>query len=101
MTNVNYEIEFVSEINVRKAAHRNDLIEYFPTENVISELVLDYGVRNENFQTFYKSLMKQHVDKLNKPVDKFSFQQPFTATEIFPVHNFRSNSSNLQNENQH
>ena len=43
---------------------------------------------------------KQDANR-NKPVDKFSFQQLFTETEFFPVDNFRSNSENTQNENQH
>ena len=41
------------------------------------------------------------IEKLNQPADKFSFQQPFTETEFFPVHNFTSNTDNIQNENQH
>ena len=84
--------------NVRKGAPRNHLIEYFPMENAISELVVDYGSRNENFQPFYKNLMNKQVGKLNKPVDKFSFQQPFTEIEFFPVDNFTSSTDNLQNE---
>ena len=101
MTNVNYEIELVSNKTVKKVAHRNHLIEYFPIENAISELVVDYGLRNENFQPFYKNLMNKQVEKLNKPVDKFSFQQPYTETEFFPVDNFTSNKDNIQNENNH
>ena len=93
MTNVNYEIDFVSNKTVKKVAQRNHLIEYFPIENAISELVVDYGLRNENFHPFF--------EKLNKPVDNFSFQQPFTETEFFPVDNFTSNADNIQNENQH
>ena len=101
LTNVNYEIELVSNKTVKKVAHRNHLIEYFPIENAISELVVDYGLRNENFQPFYKNLMNKQVEKLNKPVDKFSFQQPYTETEFLPVDNFTSNSDNIQNENNH
>ena len=101
LTNVNYEIELVSNKTVKKVAHRNHLIEYFPIENAISELVVDYGLRNENFQPFYKNLMNKQVEKLNRPVDKFSFQQSFTETEFFPVDNFTSNTDNIQNENNH
>ena len=96
MTNVNYEIELVSNKTVKKVAHRNHLIEYFPIENAISELVVDYGLRNENFQPFYEILMNKQVEKLNKPVDKFCFQQPFTETEFFPVDNFTSDTDALQ-----
>ena len=101
LTNVNYEIELVANKTDKKVAHRNHLIEYFPIENGISELVVDYGLRNENFQSFYKNLMNKQIENLNKPVDKFSFQQPFTETEFFPVDNFTSNTDNIQNENQH
>ena len=101
MTKLNYEIELVSNKTVKKVAHRNHLIEYFPIENAISELVVDYGLRNENFQQFYENLTNKQVDKLNKPVDKISFQQPFTETEFFRVDNFTSTSNNTQNENQH
>ena len=45
--------------------------------------------------------MNKQLEKLNKPVDKFSFQQPFTEIEFFPVNNFTSNTDNIQNENQH
>ena len=43
--------------------------------------------------------MNKEVEKLNKPVDKLSFQ-PFTDIEFFPVENFTSNTDNIQNENQ-
>ena len=43
--------------------------------------------------------MNKQIDKLNKPVDKFSFQQLFTETEFFPVDNFMSRSDNTQNIN--
>ena len=101
MTNVNYEIELVANKTVKKVAHRNHLIEYFPIENAISELIVDYGLRNERFRPFYKNLMNKQIEKLNKLVDKFSFQQPFTETEFFPVDNFTSNTDNTQNKNQH
>ena len=65
------------------------------------ELVLDFVLRNESFQPFYEILMKKQIEKLNKPVDKFSFQQPLTETEFFPVDNFSSNTDNIQSENQH
>ena len=54
MTNVNYEIELVSNKTVKKVAHRNHLIEYFPIENANSELVVEYGLRSENFKPFYE-----------------------------------------------
>ena len=79
---VNNEIELVSNRNVKKVAHRNHLIEYFPIANSISELVEDYALRNENFQPFYENLMIKQAVKL-KPVDKFSFQRPFTEIEFF------------------
>ena len=101
LTNVNYEKELVSNKTVKKVAHRNHLIEYFPIGNAISELVVDYGLKNENFQPFYKNLMIKQNEKLNKPVDKFSFQQPYTETEFFPGDNFTSNTDNIQNENNH
>ena len=41
------------------------------------------------------------MKKLNKSVDKFSFQQLFTETGFFPVDNFISNTDNMQNENNH
>ena len=85
----------------KKVAHRNHLVEYFPIENAISEVVVDYCLRNENFQTFHENLMKKEVDKLNKPVGKFSFQQPFIGTEFCPVDNLTSTSNRTQNENQH
>ena len=46
LTNVSYEIELVSNKNVKKVSPRSHLIEYFPIENAISELVVDYGSRN-------------------------------------------------------
>ena len=91
MTNVNYEIELVANRTVKKDAHRNHLIAYFPIKNAISELVVDFGLRNESFQPFYEILMKKQIEKLNKPVDKFSFQQHLTETEFFPADNFSSN----------
>ena len=45
--------------------------------------------------------MNKQVEKLNKPVDKFSFQQPITKIEFFPVDNFTGNTDNIQNESQH
>ena len=101
MTIKNYEIEFASNKNVKKVAHRNHLIEYFPIENAISELVFDQGFGNENFQPFYKNLMNKQVEKLNEPVDKISFQQQFTETEFFSRNNIRSNTDEKQNENHH
>ena len=101
MTNVNYEIELVSNKTVKEVAQRNHLIEYFPIKNAISELVVHYGLRNENFKPFYEKLMNKQIEKLNKPIDKFSFQQPFTETEFFPVDNFTSNTDNMENENNH
>ena len=57
--------------------------------------------QSKKFQPFYKNLMNNQIQKLIKPVDKFSFQQPFTETEFFPVDNFTSKTDNVQNENQH
>ena len=94
MTNVNYEIKLVANETVKK-------VEYLPIENAISELVVGYGLRNESLQPFFENLRNKQIEKLNKPVDKFSFQQPFTETEFFPVYNFTSNTDNIQNENQH
>ena len=73
LTDVNYEIEFVSNKNVKKVAHRKHLIEYFPIESAISELGVDYGLRNENFQPFYQNLMNKQFEKINRPVAKLSF----------------------------
>ena len=41
--------------------------------------------------------MIKQVEKLkNKPVDKFSFQQPLTETEFLPLHTFKRNSVSVQ-----
>ena len=95
LINVIYEIESVSYKNVKMVAYRNHLIAYFPIENAISELVLDFDLRNEQIQQFYRNLMNKKIDKLNKQVDLF------TEYEIVSVDNFTNRSDNVQNKNQH
>ena len=76
-------------------AHRNHLIAYFPIENAISELVLDFDLRNEKIQPFYRNLMNKKINKVNNQVDLF------TENETVSVDNFTSRSDNMQNKNQH
>ena len=91
ITNVNYEIELNSNRDVKKVAHRNHLIEYYPAEETVPQLVDEYGIHNDSLQPFYQNLMNSQLNKLNTPLNKFSFKSheniEFLPTLTLPIDN--------------
>ena len=96
ITNANYEITLDYKPATRKVAHRNHLVEYYPATETIPELTLQYGIDKNNSDTFYNNLMTSQMNKLNCPLNKFSFRGP-TNTEYFPVENFIRRDPPVQN----
>ena len=66
ITNVNYEIRLDSDNNIKKAAHRNHLIENFPVEENATKLVNDYSLKQESYQ-HYKTQQPTQQKIVPKP----------------------------------
>ena len=97
ITNVNYEVTLDSNTSLIKMAHRNHLFEYYPAEETIPELTLEYGIDSNNSDIFYKNLMTSQISKLNSPLTKHSFQNP-CVTEYLPVERISPKVQNLDKE---
>ena len=87
ITNVNYEIELDNDKRVRKVAHRNHLVEYYPAEETLPDLTVQYGINNDSLETFYENLRSSQLKKLNTTVNRYSFQIPM-QTQFWPFTNF-------------
>ena len=85
ITNVNYETTLDKDGNHQKLIHRNHLIEYFPIEENIIDLTTNYGLTNDDKKFFYRGLLESQIDKLNAPLNKFSFQILFEQVEYVIV----------------
>ena len=84
ITNVNCEVELNNDKKVGKVAHRNHLVEYYPAEETLDELTVDYGINSDSLDTFYENIRSSQLKRLNTPVNKFSFKTP-TQTEFSPI----------------
>ena len=87
ITNVNYEIELDNDKRFRNVAHRNHLVEYYPAEETLPDLTVEYGINNDSLETFYENLRSSQLKKLNTPVNRYSFQIPM-QTEFWPITDF-------------
>ena len=70
VTNVNYEIQLDSDQTIKKTAHNNHLIEYFPIEEKAKELVNNYVLKDQSYKPFYENqflngheIMKNYLTK--------------------------------------
>ena len=81
ITNVNYEIALDADPSVTLVAHRNHLVEYFPKEEKLPQLLAEY--QNPRKETFYQNLDQKRLEEMNKPITKETFQGK--PTEFLPV----------------
>ena len=80
ITNVNYEIQLDSDQTIKKTAHRNHLIEYFPIEEKAKELVNDYVSNDQSYKPFYENLKQSRNKIVNTPLTNKSFQSPMGSS---------------------
>ena len=83
LTNVNYEIRLDPDQTIKKRAHRNHLIEYFPIEEKAKELVNDYVLKDQSYKPFYENLMKSWNKIVNTPLTIKSFQTQWVYQNIY------------------
>ena len=80
---VNYEITLDEDNSVQKMVHRNHLIEYYPKEETLPELISNYCPLDDKSKTFYQNFNAERERKLNKILNNGSFK-PFDHVEIPP-----------------
>ena len=68
---------FHDSTDQKKVVHRNHLVEYFPKEQEIDKLVLDYSTNYNDSQAYY-GRFNQHS------INNFNHQQIFAKPEYMP-----------------
>ena len=77
ITKVNYEIALDADPTRTQVVHRNHLVEYFPRDNEIPNLVSNYEkpFNDDKTEHFYNEYAKCRLSHLNQPIDSIVERQ--------------------------
>ena len=77
ITKVNYEIALDADPTRTQIIHRNHLVEYFPRDNELPNLLFNYEkpFNDDKTEFFYNEHAKSRLSQLNKPIDSFVERQ--------------------------
>ena len=82
ITNTTYELREDANPNNVKSTHRNQLIEYFPEEERLLQLITNYAVISRD-SDFYKHLVNSQIEQSNSGKENHSLDvMPFVMTPI-------------------
>ena len=87
ITKVNYEIALDTDPTRTLVVHRNHLVEYFPRDNEIPNLVSNYEkpFNDDKTEHFYYDYAKCRLSHLNQPIDSIVERQRLNDyLPIFP-----------------
>ena len=87
ITKVNYEIALDADPTRTQVIHRNHLVEYFPQDNEIPNLVSNYEkpLNDDRTEHFYNEYAKCLLSHLNQPIDSIVERQHLNDyLPIFP-----------------
>ena len=86
-TKVNYEIAFDADPTKTHVVHRNHLVEYFPSDKELPNLVSNYEktFNDEKTEHFYNEYAKCRLSHLNQPINSIVERQHLNDyLPIFP-----------------
>ena len=87
ITKVNYEIALDADPTRTQVVHRSHLVEYFPRDNELPNLLSNYEkpFNDDKTEHFYNEYAKCRLSKLNQPIDSFVERQHLNDyLPIFP-----------------
>ena len=87
ITKVNYEIALDADPTRTQVVHRNHLVEFFPRDNEIPNLVSNYEkpFNDDKTELFYNEYANCRLSHLNQPIDSIVERQHLTDyLPIFP-----------------
>ena len=87
ITKVNYEIALDADPTRTQVVHRNHLVEYFPRDNELPNLLSNYEkpFNDDKTEHFYNEYAKHRLSQLNQPIDSFVERQHLNDyLPIFP-----------------
>ena len=87
ITKINYEIALDADPTRTQVVHRNHLVEYFPPDNELPNLLSNYGkpFNDDKTEHFYNEYAKNRLSQLNQPIDSIVERQQLNDyLPIFP-----------------
>ena len=87
ITKVNYENALDADSTRTQVVHRNHLVEYFPRDNELPNLLSNHEkpFNNDRTEHFYNEYAKRRLFQLNQPIDSFDERKHLNDyVPIFP-----------------